>query len=286
MTDTDVTVVAVLAPAVGRATVEPLSGQVTVDDRGATISAPDAAALEVALRVGEAWGVPVHAYSVGGTGSEVVLAEARAVGVDRAVHIVGDDDAPADRVAAALAARIGTDGRAFVVAGVHGSDIASAAVPACVAHHLGAEQALGTIGVEPGGPGRCEVVRRLDRGARERLVVRAPAVVSVEGSVARLRRAGLRAVLAADHAGIERVRPEPPVGPETSARTPRPWRPRTRVVAGPGGSTALERIRDLTGVASDEHQVRTVELDPAAAAELIIDELGSFGFGPRAIHDG
>lgn len=169
---------------------------------------------------------------------------------------------------------------AFVVAGVHGSDVASAAVPAFLAHHLGATQALGLIAVEAGEPGRIEVVRRLDRGAREHLAVTAPAVISVEGSVATLRRAGLRAVLAGDEAAIERI--TPPAGAPVSQPEllPRPWRPPTRVVAGPEGATALERIRDLTGVAGPSRVSRTIEADPAEAAAAILDQLTEWGVGP------
>ncbi len=279
-------VVAVLAPAVGRITVEPLTGVVEVDDRGAVISTADAAALEVALQLGETWRCPVVALSAGGALAEVVLFEARSVGADRAVRIDAPDDGPPEQVAAALADTVGglagtAGGVPFVVAGVHGSDVATASVPAYLAHHLRAEQALGLIGVDPAEPGRAEVVRRLDRGARERLAVHAPAVLSVEGSVATLRRAGLRAVLATDAAEIEVRRPETAIdaGPEM---LPRPWRPPTQVVPGPEGATALERIRDLTGVAGPTRVAATIEAEPAEAADAILDQLGEWGLGPRA----
>lgn len=283
------TIAVVLAPAHGRASVDPLTGVVTVDDRGAVLSAADAAALEVALGLGESWDVPVIAYSVGGDLAVTVLREAVAVGVTRAVHIDAPVDASPAFVAEVLAAELEQAGRAdglFVVAGVHGSDVASAAVPAYLAHHLDAEQALGLVAVDPGEPGRCEVVRRLDRGARERLAVVAPAVVSVEGSVATLRRAPLRAVLAG--AGDTTVESVPASGASAAASslvataTPRPWRPRTHVVAGPRGASALDRIRDLTGVAGGvDHQARTVTAEPAEAAELILEQLGESGLGPR-----
>lgn len=283
MTARDVQVVVVLAPAVGRGSVDPLTGVVTVDEQGAALSAADAAALEVALGLGQRWRVPVTALSVGGDLAGVVLREAVAVGVDRAVHLTAPDQGSPETVAEALAAQVADPDGVFVVAGVHGSDVASAAVPAYLAHRLGAEQALGLVSVEPGGKGRCEVIRRLDRGARERLAVAAPAVISVEGSVATLRRAPLRAVLAAESTPVETV---PAVAGTVRSplalATPRPWRPRTHVVAGPQGTSALERIRDLTGVVGGgDHQVRTVIADPAEAAELILDQLGESGLGPR-----
>lgn len=276
------TVAVVLAPAIGRIQVDPLTGAVTADDRGAVPSAADAAALEVALGLGESWDVPVTAYSVGGDLAAVVLRAAVAVGVARAVHIVGPhESSPAD-VAEVLAGELARSDGLFVVAGAHGSDVASAAVPAYLAHHLRAEQALGLVAVDAGESGRCEVVRRLDRGARERLAVAAPAVISVEGSVATLRRAPLRAVLTGGDVTVESVSAGVPSERSLLATaTPRPWRPRTHVVAGPRGSSALDRIRDLTGVAgSGDHQARTVTAEPAEAAELILEQLGESGLGP------
>ncbi len=282
----EVAIAAVLAPAVGRITVDPLTGVVDVDNRGAVISAADGAALEVALQLGEAWESPVIALSVGGELAESVLRDALAAGVTRAIHVTCADDAAPAEVSIALADAIAnltdTDAAVFVVAGVHGSDVASAAVPAYLAHHLMAEQALGLIAVDPGEPGQCEAVRRLDRGARERLAVAAPAVISVEGSVATLRRAGLRSVLAGDVAPIEQVIPSAGVPASRPELSPRPWRPPTQVVAGPEGATALDRIRDLTGVAGSSRVSRTIEADPAEAAEAILDQLGDWGYGPRA----
>lgn len=272
-------VAVLLAPAVGRMTVDPVTGAVERDDRGATMSAADAAALEVALGLGEAWDVPVSAWSVGGASAETVLRDALAVGVDRAVRVDLADDAGPAAVAAALAEVLAPSSPApFVVAGVHGADLGSAAVPAFLAHHLGAEQALGLVEIRPGEAGHCEAVRRVDRGARERVAVAAPAVISVEGSVARLRRAGLPSLLG--RLDVEVVQAAVPV--VSAGGSPRPWRPRARVVPGPVGASALERIRDLTGVAEGDRGSRTVEADPAEAAEIILDQLGEWGYGPRA----
>ena len=279
----DVTIAVVLAPAVGRIAVDPLTGVVNVDERGAVMSAADAAALETALQVGETWDVPVTAWSAGGALAESVLRDAQAVGVTRAVRVELDDGATPAVLAAVLAEALRETGVPFVVAGVHGADIGSAAVPAFLAHHLGASQALGLIDVQPGTVGRCEVVRRLDRGARERLAVAAPAVISVEGSVARLRRAGLRSLLASGD--VEVVSPPMAAsGRATAAQdlSPRPWRPRAQVVPGPSGDSALDRIRDLTGIGGPSRQSRSIQADPAEAAEAILDQLGEWGYGPRA----
>ena len=58
-----------------------------------------------------------------------------------------------------------------------------------------------------------------------------PAVVSVEGSVARLRRASLTAELAARTAAIEVV--DGPTGPRETPIEAGPYRPRASVARGP-----------------------------------------------------
>ena len=76
-------------------------------------------------------------------------------------------------------------------------DRGTGSVPAFLAHELGNAQALGLVEVDTGHAVDravdCACVRRLDGGRREVLDVAAPAVLSVEGSVRRLRRAPLAA---------------------------------------------------------------------------------------------
>ena len=122
------------------------------------------------------------------------------------------------------------------------------------------------------------MTRRLDGGRREILDVRAPAVLSVEGAVARLRRASLPAELAARQAPIERL-----IGPRHPDRRRRssshPYRPRPRVLAAPTGD-ALERVRRLTdaaGAAVASHG-DAVTLDPPEAAERILASLVLWGY--------
>ena len=65
-------------------------------------------------------------------------------------------------------------------------------MPAFVAHALGSAQALGLTSVDVGGAGEIVATRRIGFGRAERVRVTAPAVVSVEGSVASLRRGPAR----------------------------------------------------------------------------------------------
>ena len=84
--------------------------------------------------------------------------------------------------------------------GDYSADRGSGSVPAFLAARLHRQQALGLVGVEFIDPLR--VTRRLDGGRREILRITGPAVLSVEGSVARLRRASLRSALTAQKAEV------------------------------------------------------------------------------------
>ncbi|MGZ4709961.1 MAG: mycofactocin-associated electron transfer flavoprotein beta subunit, partial [Acidimicrobiales bacterium] len=197
-----------------RPEVDPLTGQVSDDPHSYGCSASDRAALEWALRVAAAWHADVVVVTVGPPGADALLRDALAVGATRAVRIDGTEHGsehpPAsDEVARLLAeALAGVD---LVCCGDCSLDGGSGSVPAFLAAHLGAAQALGLVAIEvdpsgtgsPGALGALSVTRRLDQGRREVLSVAAPAVLSVEGSSAELRRAGLAAVLAARDQPIE-----------------------------------------------------------------------------------
>ena len=90
----------------------------------------------------------------------------------------------------------------LVLCGDRSADRGTGALPAFLAHELGAAQALGLVSLEAdpasADAGRAVLAqRRLDGGWRERLTVPLPAVCSVEGAGVRLRRASLEGALAA-----------------------------------------------------------------------------------------
>jgi electron transfer flavoprotein beta subunit len=173
------------------------------DERWSGVSEPDRAALEVGLLLAAAVADEVTTVSVGPHGADRALREALAAGAARAVRV----DAPSDLASATVAAAIAdvVSGAAWVVCGDVSADRGSGSVPAFVAAELDAAQALGLVEVAPG-TGPLTVTRRLDGGRREVLSVTAPGVLSVEGAVARLRRAPLRAELAAGAARPRRRR--------------------------------------------------------------------------------
>jgi len=276
-----------------RPEVDPLSGEVRTDPRTSGTSAADQAALEWALRLGEAAGTGVIALTAGPPDAEVILREALSVGAETAVRIEFPKGAPSQSVAAALAAAVpGTVG--VVVCGVCSLDRGSGSVPAFLAARLGAAQALGLITMtfpdraptsQPDATEResFEITgeRRLDGGRRERLRIPTPAVVSVEGSSARLRRASLPRLIDARRAPIAvreiggQIGLEAKTGP---VRT-RPFRPRARVLPAPAPAlSAHQRILALTGALVDREPPQTLILDPSEAATELLEHLRRWGY--------
>lgn len=276
-----------------RPDIDALHGTVEPAVLGAGFSDADRSAVEVALHLGAARGDRVVALCSGPSAADEGLRELLAAGVDAVVRIDGDGTersaAVAEQLAAAITEELAspstTHQELVVVCGDVSIDRGSGSVPAFLAHELGAAQALGLIQVDiadgtngESGPvtGPVAVLRRLDGGRRERLSVSAPAVLSVEGAVAELRRAPLAAMLRTSDVSV-------PVRPGAHHRVAdkprlRPWRPRARVVAPPAGDTALERIVALTGALVERTPPVARELDPVGAADAIIEQLRAWGY--------
>jgi len=247
------------------------------DTRFAGMSLADHAALELALQWSEHSGGTVTALTVGPPAADSVLREALACGAATAVRI----DAPAMTESAEVAGMLAslTAKASWVWCGDYSIDNGSGSVPSFLAAALGARQALGVIDVAFAFDGTGLVAtRRLDGGRREILDVRAPAVISVEGAAARVRRATLSAARAAATADIEVDAPT--LAPSASQHTIHPYRPRARALANPTGADALDRVRTLTAAtnatAPSVHRVET--LAPPAAAARIVRALREWGY--------
>ncbi|HEX6391891.1 MAG TPA: mycofactocin-associated electron transfer flavoprotein beta subunit [Acidimicrobiales bacterium] len=295
-------VVACLAPADQRPEVDPLSGEVVVNDAMASLSAADAAALEYALRAGEAWGARVMAVAAGGASVVPALREAASLGAEvlrvplpsahdslhgprrcEGTELAGDPGV----VTAVLSSAIRASGTpALVVCGDRSSLSGAGAVPAMLAHHLGAAQALGLVAMEFESGGVVLGQRRLDGGWRERIRLTAPAVCSVEAAGVRLRRASLNAALAAASvqvpiASSSATAAAAAAGAAGAARVhagaPRFYRPRTKVIPPPAGGTH-ERILSLTGALVQREPPRVVgPVAPAEAARELLEFLRRAG---------
>ena len=84
---------------------------------------------------------------------------------------------------------------------------------------------------------------------------------------------------------IEVVTPAPAVregNGVTDTHLLRPFRPRARVLPGPAGATALDRVPALTeSTTASSHGHEVVVLDPPAAADRILDALAAWGYRER-----
>ena len=267
-----------------RPEVDPLSGSVHDDGHSMGCSPADRAALEWALVLAERWSADVTVATVGPVGAEALLRDAVAAGATEAVRVEASGDEPSERVAAALADVFA--GADLVCCGDYSPDRGSGSVPAYLAAHLGAAQALGLVQIDPtaGDPAdgaALTVTRRLDGGRREILSVPVPAVLSVEGSSAELRRAGLSAVLAAREVEID-VRPGAAAtaawGTVVRVTAVTPYRPRAQVLPAPSPELDVrDRVLALTGALTERTPPRTVHADPVEAADLVLEQLRAWG---------
>jgi electron transfer flavoprotein beta subunit len=259
------------------------------DERFAGVSPADRAALEVALTLGEQRGEPVVVITAGPAGADRALRTAVACGAARVVRIDLPVDAESRDVADALAdeiERLDSNGASVVLCGDYSLDRGTGSVPAYLAHRLGAAQALGLVAVETADepasetarpPARAiRATRRLDGGRREVLDIPMPCVLSVEGSVATLRRAGLRQMLETHSAAVHVVAATP--GRHATATVVTPYRPRARALAAPAGDQALDRLRALTDAGGTSTRGETVVLAPSDAAARIVQALRNWGY--------
>jgi electron transfer flavoprotein beta subunit len=249
------------------------------DRRWSGVSAADEAALEIALQIADAADGEVTVICLGPASADDVLREAIATGVTSVVRIDASTELDSRVVAIAIAEHAA--GSDLVLCGDYSLDRGTGSVPAFLANELSCAQALGLIAIDTGelDPDRLRssplrVVRRLDGGRREVLDVTLPAVMSVEGSVARLRRASLAASLTARTATVEVVRGPHGRLPESEIH---PFRPRARVLPAPDGGS-LDRVRQILDIGGGEVHAELLTLDPPAAASKILDQLRDWGY--------
>jgi electron transfer flavoprotein beta subunit len=261
------------------------------DRRWSGVSAADEAALEVALSIADRAdatpGAPASEVTViclGPPSADDVLREALAAGATAAVRVDASTELDSQVVAVALAEHLGD--RDLVVCGDYSLDRGTGSVPAFLAGELSMAQALGLleVGLARGDNDALRVVRRLDGGRREILDVTPPAVLSVEGSAASLRRASLAASLAARTAPVVTVRGPHGRLPEAEIH---PYRPRARVLPAPTGGS-LDRVRQILDVGGSDTHAELVTLDAPAAASKILDQLRNWGYldAPASGHPG
>jgi len=270
--------------------VDPLTGIVSADRRDCGPSQSDLAALEHALRLAERWDAEVVAATVGPAEADAMLRDALAAGAAQALRVepaswtagprpaglIGGGQESAAALAGTLRQHCGVPD--LVLCGDRSADRGTGSFPAFLAAALGAAQALGCVRIEPHNGGLLRVYRRLDGGRREVLLVRRPAVVSIEAAGARLRRAGLPATLASAHVTIPVARVPTAGAQRIRVLSAHPYRPRARELAGPSGS-ALRRTLELTGALVERTPPTVVgPLAPSQAAEELLGYLRRHGY--------
>jgi electron transfer flavoprotein beta subunit len=258
-----------------RPEIVPLTADVHLNARTSGPSAADLAALEWAIRIGEATRAEVIAVTAGPPAADAMLREALAAGATHALRVDLPTRAPSESMAARMARAL-PPSVDIIVCGDGSLDRGSGAVPAFLAAHREAAQALGLVTLTVDGSAIL-AERRLDGGRRERLRVVPPAVLSVEGSSARLRRASVKGVVRARQATISVVSGPLSAHRQQPARTG-PYRPRARVLPPPTGTDPRQRILSLTGALVRRDPPQRLVLDPAAAAERLLDQLQRWGY--------
>lgn len=244
------------------------------DARYGGVSLADQAALELALQWAAHQQADLTAITVGPPAADDALRTALACGAQRALRVDAAPATPSSAVAAMIASVV--NNATWIFCGDYSTDNGTGSVPAFVAAALNARQALGVVNVSFAADGLV-ATRRLDGGRREVLDVRAPAVVSVEGATARLRRASLAATRTAATATIAVV----PAADTAPAPLPtvRAYRPRARALPTPTGDDVLSRVRSLTAATSATAMARELEsLAPHAAARRIVRALHDWGY--------
>jgi electron transfer flavoprotein beta subunit len=277
--------------------VAPLTGAIRRSGYGAGPSRSDLAALELALRIAERWSGRVLAVTAGPPEADGMLRDAIAVGAwalrvdwpvpDYAADLAADEQPLAAALAEAIADRFPD----LVLCGDRTPDRGTGALPAFLAHELGAAQALDlwSLRLEQGSgtpDGLAELVgeRRLPGGHREQVRIPRPAVCSVESSGLPLRRASLAGTLASGQAVIPVAYPAPHPATRPSRLvlgTPRPYVPRTHDAPPPPIGSARERMLALTGALYQrETTAVTGPLSPDRAADELLAYLHRSGYLP------
>ncbi len=278
-----------------RPDIDPISGAVSSDERWSGPSLADQAALELALQLGATRNTEVIILTVGDSTSDAMLTDALACGATKAIRIIStattsttgktgktskanDHEPTSASVAAALAEVLRPLAPQLVLCGDWSLDRGSGSVPPFLAAELDYGQACGIVTAHPVAAGAAlRVDRRLDGGRREALTITGPAVLSVEGAAARLRRATLAGLMSAQKTAIDVYQTTKLVALIPPVRTG-PFRPRARILDAPSSAEPRQRLEVLTGAFTNRTPPVRVTLDPEDAADLILSKLTEWGY--------
>ncbi len=181
--------------------------------------------------------------------------------------------AAADDPVPSLQARLAAERPNLVLAGTHGQGGEdSGLLPYALAHALGLPLVPDAVALAPGSePGTLVVEQALPKGARRRVTVRLPAVVTVHPAAP----APLPFAYGQARRGTVRLLDGVPAPHPDGAVEERPYRKRPKVMRAAGG-TAAERLAAATGAGTSGGRV-LVDPPPDVAAREILGFLREIG---------
>ncbi len=272
-------------PAPDTVEVDPLSGAIDARRLLHVVNPADESALELGLSIGAR---EVVALTVGPRDAEVALHKALACGASQAVRLWDTSWQTTDpfRTATLLCAALRTiEACDLVLCGARSSDRGTGAVPALVAEMLDWPVATDVTRVDVI-DGLAILQRRLNRGAREIVELRLPAVIGVESGLATLRHAGLPDLISAHRAMIPLLTPAQlglttadihfPVPVLQATLPPRP-RPR-RIFTPESTLPPHERIGQILSAGVVRKSAQMLRGDPEELAAAIVAFLKRRGF--------
>jgi electron transfer flavoprotein beta subunit len=185
-------------------------------DLAYTINEPDAYALEEALQLKEKHGGEVVVVSAGPERVASTLREALAKGADRAIHILADADALAQRdtlgLAHLLADAIRAESPDLILTGLQSDDLGLGQTGVVLAELLGIPHATIIMQVEVT-PGGLRVKRELEDGWFQHVEMPLPALLTIQSGGNKLRYATLMGIKKAKSKPTATIPATPPASP-------------------------------------------------------------------------
>jgi electron transfer flavoprotein beta subunit len=182
------------------------SGTWIREDVSYEVNEPDAYALEEALRQKEKHGGEVVVITSGPARSQQVLREALAKGADRAIHLEGDEFVLLDayNTAKAFSAAIKDEQFDLIFTGLQSDDYGYAQTGVILAELLGLPHATIIMQIEKV-DGGIKVKRELEAGYFQFVEMPAPAVLTIQSGINKLRYATLIGIKQAKNKPLKKV---------------------------------------------------------------------------------
>jgi electron transfer flavoprotein beta subunit len=170
------------------------------------INEPDAYALEAGLQLKEKHGGEVVALCAGPARATTAIREALAKGADRAIHIIEEDLAAFDPLAAArlLAAAVKGESADLILTGLQSDDLGYGQTGVIMAELLGMPHATIIMHVEKS-TGGIRVKRELEDGWFQHVEMPLPALLTIQSGISKLRYATLMGIKKAKTKEVRQV---------------------------------------------------------------------------------